>query len=115
MENRKKGKVIYTRVNTELYERYEYLKEMAELNNCDFIKLLLDVYEKKNLKVYDCKKEMVEISHEMKKQGVNLNQVARIVNTLGADAPVRISVSELASRYSGIHELLLKLWNKVRK
>ncbi len=81
---RAKDAVIYSRVTGNT--RREFDKQMAESgykNSADFIDYLLRVNNGKQVDGVTLKEwmdVMREVVHELKKQGVNINQMARCIN-----------------------------------
>lgn len=84
MENRTKDEVIYVRADRRLKDRFEKQKdESGYRGNADFISYLLDVNEGKRVDgvtLKEIRELLKEAVHELKKQGVNLNQIAHAVN-----------------------------------
>lgn len=84
MENRTKDEVIYVRADRRLKDRFEKQKdESGYRGNADFISYLLDVNEGKRVDgvtLNEIRELLKEAVHELKKQGVNLNQIAHAVN-----------------------------------
>ena len=84
IENRTKDEVIYVRADRRLKDRFEKQKdESGYRGNADFISYLLDVNEGKRVDgvtLKEIRELLKEAVHELKKQGVNLNQIAHAVN-----------------------------------
>lgn len=84
MANRTKDEVIYVRADRRLKDRFEKQKdESGYRGNADFISYLLDVNERKRVDgvtLKEIRELLKEAVHELKKQGVNLNQIAHAVN-----------------------------------
>lgn len=82
MENRTKDEVIYVRADRRLKDRFEKQKdESGYRGNADFISYLLDVNEGKRVDgvtLKEIRELLKEAVHELKKQGVNLNQIAHV-------------------------------------
>lgn len=84
MGNRTRDEVIYTRVDHKLMREYEKQKEESGYkSNADFLQYLLDTNAGKRVDgvtLRDIGDSFREIAHELKKQGVNINQIAKITN-----------------------------------
>ena len=84
MANRTKDEVIYVRVDRRLKIRFEKQKEESGYKgNADFVGYLLDVNEGKRVDgvtLKEVRELLAEAVHELKKQGVNINQIAHVVN-----------------------------------
>lgn len=84
MANRTKDEVIYVRADRRLKDRFEKQKdESGYRGNADFISYLQDVNEGKRVDgvtLKEIRELLKEAVHELKKQGVNLNQIAHAVN-----------------------------------
>ena len=82
---RTKDEVIYSRVTGSI--RGEFHKQMEESgykSSSDFIEYLLRVNRGKQVDGVTLKEfmdVMKEVAHELKKQGVNINQIARYINS----------------------------------
>lgn len=85
MAKRAKDEVIYVRVDRRLKDRFEKQKdESGYKGNSDFINYLLDVNDGKRVDgvtLREVRELLSEAVHELKKQGVNINQIAHVVNT----------------------------------
>lgn len=81
---RTKDEVIYSRVTGSI--RREFNKQMEESgykSSSDFIEYLLRVNKGKQIDgvtLKDFRDVMQDVSYELKKQGVNINQMARQIN-----------------------------------
>ena len=84
MANRARDKVIYIRVDEALKKRFDRIKEASGYKgNADFLNYLLDVYDGKRVDgvtLKDIRELLAQAVHEMKKQGVNINQIAYTIN-----------------------------------
>ncbi|MCI6782000.1 MobC family plasmid mobilization relaxosome protein [Roseburia sp. MUC/MUC-530-WT-4D] len=84
MANRTKDEVIYVRADRRLKGRFEKQKEESGYKgNADFVGYLLDVNEGKRVDgvtLKEVRELLAEAVHELKKQGVNINQIAHVVN-----------------------------------
>ena len=81
---RRKDEVIYSRVTGSIRREFEkQMKESGYKNSSDFIEYLLRVNKGKQVDGVTLKafiEVMQEVAHELKKQGVNINQMARCIN-----------------------------------
>ena len=88
MANRARDKVIYIRVDEALKKRFDRIKEASGYKgNADFLNYLLDVYDGKRVDgvtLKDIRELLAQAVHEMKKQGVNINQIAYTINISGS-------------------------------
>ncbi|MCI1722562.1 MAG: plasmid mobilization relaxosome protein MobC [Lachnospiraceae bacterium] len=84
MANRTRDEVIYIRADERLKRDYEKQKaESGYESNADFLQYLLDTNAGKRVDgvtLKDIWNSLREIAHELKKQGVNINQIARTTN-----------------------------------
>ena len=83
-DRRARDKVIYIRVDEALKKRFDRIKEASGYKgNADFLNYLLDVYDGKRVDgvtLKDIRELLAQAVHEMKKQGVNINQIAYTIN-----------------------------------
>ena len=81
MGNRTRDRVIYIRTDEKLQAEFEKQKEASGYgSNADFIDYLLRVSEGKQadgVTLKDVRNLLSELSAELKKQGVNINQIAK--------------------------------------
>ena len=98
MANRARDKVIYIRVDEALKKRFDRIKEASGYKgNADFLNYLLDVYDGKR---------------EMKKQGVNINQIAYTINIYpGVFSDIQFQATNVFLKK--IEDLLLKITEKL--
>ena len=75
--NRNRNHILYIRLNDKEYNSFEKQREKTGLNKTDF---LIRLIQSREIKVFNVQPELQEIVHELKKQGVNLNQIARSLN-----------------------------------
>lgn len=84
MANRARDEVIYIRVDEALKKRFDRIKEASGYKgNADFLNYFLDVYDGKRVDgvtLKDIRELLAQAVHEMKKQGVNINQIAYTIN-----------------------------------
>ena len=116
MGNRTRDRVIYIRTDEKLQAEFEKQKEAGGYgSNADFIDYLLRVSEGKQadgVTLKDVRNLLSELSAELKKQGVNINQIAKILNTYGGmDMKRPLEYAEY--RYKQIENSLLHIWEKI--
>ncbi len=107
MGNRTRDKVIYIRTDEKLQAEFEKQKEASGYgSNADFIDYLLRINDGKQIPGITLKEVrdlLVGLSQESKKQGVNINQIAKVLNSYGntagsftaASASIRIGSARL--------------------
>lgn len=87
MGNRARDRVIYIRTDDKLQVEFEKQKEASGYgSNADLVDYLLRINERKQMDgvtLKDVRNLLSELSAELKKQGVNINQIAKILNTYG--------------------------------
>ena len=129
MANRARDKVIYIRVDEALKKRFDRIKEASGYKgNADFLNYLLDVYDGKRVDgvtlkdirellaqaVHEMKKQgvMNEVCYELKKQGVNINQIAYTINIYpGVFSDIQFQATNVFLKK--IEDLLLKITEKL--
>ena len=116
MANRARDEVIYIRVDEALKKRFDRIKEASGYKgNADFLNYLLDVYDGKRVDgvtLKDIRELLAQAVHEMKKQGVNINQIAYTINIY----PVVFSDIQFQATnvfLKKIEDLLLKITEKL--
>lgn len=113
---RAKDEVIYSRVHSRT--RREFDKQMAESgykNSADFMDYLLRVNKGKQVDgvtLRDFTDVMKEIAYELKKQGVNINQMARHINQY-PDLATATSFRFYERAYKNLEDRVLELLEKV--
>lgn len=116
MGNRTKDRVIYIRTDEKLQAKFEKQKEASGYgSNADFIDYLLRVSEGKQADGTTLKGVRIllsELSVELKKQGVNINQIAKILNTYDS-MDMRQPLEYTEYRYKQIENGLLRIWEKI--
>lgn len=116
MGNRTRDRVIYIRTDEKLQAEFEKQKEASGYgSNADFIDYLLRVSEGKQadgVTLKDVRNLLSELSAELKKQGVNINQIAKILNTYGG-MDMKQSLEYTEYRYKQIENSLLRIWEKI--
>ena len=106
---RTKDEVIYSRVTGNT--RGEFHKQMEESgykSSSDFIEYLLRVNRGKQIDGVTLKEfmdTMKDVVYELKKQGVNINQIAKKVNTTGDLYPEEMKE---------LKEMVKELWHILR-
>ena len=135
MANRARDKVIYIRVDEALKKRFDRIKEASGYKgNADFLNYLLDVYDGKRVDGVTLKdiRELLaqavdlgytffdtaevygtpEHPHDMKKQGVNINQIAYTINIYpGVFSDIQFQATNVFLKK--IEDLLLKITEKL--
>ncbi|MGL6201391.1 MAG: plasmid mobilization protein [Lachnospiraceae bacterium] len=107
--NRNRNNIVYIRLNDEEYDSFEKQREKTGLNKTDF---LIQLIESREIKVFNINPELHEIIHELKKQGVNLNQIARALNQ-NPYSPTNTSLTYLQTEYRQLSDQILTLISKV--
>ena len=113
MANRARDKVIYIRVDEALKKRFDRIKEASGYKgNADFLNYLLDVYDGKRVDGVTLKDIRELAVHEMKKQGVNINQIAYTINIYpGVFSDIQFQATNVFLKK--IEDLLLKITEKL--
>ena len=116
MANRARDKVIYIRVDEALKKRFDSIKEESGYKgNADFLNYLLDVYDGKRVDgvtLKDIRELLAQAVHEMKKQGVNINQIAYTINIYpGVFSDIQFQATNVFLKK--IEDLLLKITEKL--
>ena len=100
-------------------EEYERLKDNADgygASVSEFIRRMC-VYGSKDAPVIMDAQPFKDLFFEVHKQGVNLNQIARVVNTSGGkllDEDIQDMLEHALERHDEAHELLIELINASR-
>ena len=116
MANRARNEVIYIRVDEALKKRFDRIKEASGYKgNADFLNYLLDVYDGKRVDgvmLKDIRELLAQAVHEMKKQGVNINQIAYNINIYpGVFSDIQFRATNVFLKK--IEDLLLKITEKL--
>ena len=116
MANRARDEVIYIRVDEALKKRFDRIKEASGYKgNADFLNYLLDVYDGKcvdGVTLKDIRELLAQAVHEMKKQGVNINQIAYNINIYpGVFSDIQFRATNVF--FKKIEDLLLKITEKL--
>lgn len=116
MANRARDEVIYIRVDEALKKRFDRIKESSGYKgNADFLNYLLDVYDGKRVDgvtLKDIRELLAQAVHEMKKQGVNINQIAYNINIYpGVFSDIQFRATNVFLKK--IEDLLLKITEKL--
>lgn len=116
MDNRTRDRVIYIRTDEKLQAEFEKQKGASGYgSNADFVDYLLRVSEGKQMDGVTLKAArnlLSELSVELKKQGVNINQIAKILSTYGG-MDMKQSLEYTEYRYKQIENRLLRIWEKI--
>ena len=80
--NRNRNKQFNIRLTAKELDMFERKRQASGLNKTDFFMMLV---RSSNIKVYRFDDEVKDIMHELRKIGVNLNQVAYFANTFQSD------------------------------
>lgn len=113
---RTKDEVIYSRVTGST--RREFHKQMEESgykSSSDFIEYLLRVNKGKQIDGVTLKEfmeTMKDVIYELKKQGVNINQIARYVNSYFGFATEE-AFRDMEKSYKDVEDRVLELLEKV--
>ena len=113
---RTKDEVIYSRVTGST--RREFDKQMEESgykNSADFMDYLLRVNKGRQVDgvtLKDFTHVMKEVAHELKKQGVNINQMARYINSYLGFATEE-AFRDMEKSYKDVEDRVLELLEKV--
>lgn len=116
MANRARDEVIYIRVDEALKKRFDRIKEASGYKgNADFLNYLLDVYDGKRVDgvtLKDIRELLAQAVYEMKKQGVNINQIAYNINVYpGVFSDFQFQATNVFLKK--IEDLLLKITEKL--
>ena len=116
MANRARDEVIYIREDEALKKRFDRIKEASGYKgNADFLNYLLDVYDGKRVDgvtLKDIRESLAQAVHEMKKQGVNINQIAYNINIYpGVFSDIQFRATNVFLKK--IEDLLLKITEKL--
>ena len=80
--NRNRDKQFNVRLTEKELSAFEKKRKTSGLNKTDFFMMLV---RSSNIKVYRFDDEVKDIMHELRKIGVNLNQVAYFANTFQSE------------------------------
>lgn len=100
----------------QLKKRFDRIKEASGYKgNADFLNYLLDVYDGKRVDgvtLKDIRELLAQAVHEMKKQGVNINQIAYTINIYpGVFSDIQFQATNVFLKK--IEDLLLKITEKL--
>ena len=113
---RAKDEIIYSRVYGKT--KREFDRQMADSgykNSSDFMEYLLRVNKGKQVDGVTLKEftdVMEEVAHELKKQGVNINQMARYINQY-PDLATATSFRFYERAYKNLEDKVLELLERV--
>ena len=104
------------RMDEALKKRFDRIKEASGYKgNADFLNYLLDVYDGKRVDgvtLKDIRELLAQAVHEMKKQGVNINQIAYTINIYpGVFSDIQFQATNVFLKK--IEDLLLKITEKL--
>ena len=111
-----KNEIIYSRVYGKTKREFE--RQMADSgykNSSDFMEYLLRVNKGKQVDGVTLKEftdVMKEVAHELKKQGVNINQMARYINQY-PDLATATSFRFYERAYKNLEDKVLELLERV--
>ena len=116
MANRARDKVIYIRVDEALKKRFDRIKEASGYKtSADFIDYLLRGNKGRQIDGTTLKQFMEvmnEVCYELKKQGVNINQIAYTINIYpGVFSDIQFQATNVFLKK--IEDLLLKITEKL--
>lgn len=113
MGNRTRDEVIYSRVDYRIKQEFEsQMKESGYKTSADFIEYLLRVNKGRQIDGTTLKQFMEvmnEVCHELKKQGVNINQLARNINAY-PDLISFTSFGPFKRAFQQLEDMILKLY-----
>lgn len=116
MGNRTRDKAIYIRTDEKLQAEFKKQKEASGYgSNADFIDYLLRINEGKQIPGITLKEVrdlLVGLSTELKKQGVNINQISKALNSYG-NMDMKQPLQYTEYRYKQIENRLLRIWEKI--
>lgn len=113
---RAKDEIIYSRVYEKTKQEFDrQMDDSGYKNSSDFIEYLLRVNKGKQVDGVTLKEftdVMKEIAYELKKQGVNINQMARYINQY-PDLATATSFRFYEKVYKNLEDKVLELLEKV--
>ena len=116
MGNRTRDEVLYTRVDTRLKQEFEsQMRDSGYKSQADFIDYLLRVNKGKQIDgttLKDFTEVMNDVCHELKKQGVNINQIARNINAY-PDLATMTSFGYYKLVFEKLENKVLQLYERV--
>ncbi len=116
MGNRTRDEVIYSRVDYRLKKEFDkQMRDSGYKTSADFIDYLLRVNKGEQIDGTTLKEfieVMNDVCRELKKQGVNVNQMARNINAF-PDLASLTSFKYYKMVFEGVEEKVLKLYEKV--
>lgn len=112
---RAKDEIIYSRVYGKTRKEFDQqMMESGYKNSADFIDYLLRVNKGKQVdgvKLKDVMEALKDVIYELKKQGININQIARYVNSsyfYGSEEFI-----EFEKAYKDLEKRILELLERV--
>ena len=116
MGKRTRDEVIYSRVDYRVKQEFEsQMKESGYKTSADFIDYLLRVNKGRQIDGTTLKQFMAvmnEVCYELKKQGVNINQLARNINAY-SDLVSMTAFEPFQRVFRRLEDSVLKLYEKV--
>ena len=116
MGKRTRDEVIFLRVDNRVKKEFEsQMKESGYKTSADFIEYLLRVNKGEQIDGATLKQfieVMNDVCYEMKKQGVNINQLARNINAY-PDLISLTSFEPFQRVFQRVEDSVLKLYEKV--
>ena len=107
MANRKRNNQIVVRLSDEEYKKYIEQVEKSELSQNEFF---VKCVTKKKIIVID---ELKETLKELKKIGININQISKNLNS-GIFVNADIELKEVKKEFAKINDTMLELLKGVR-
>jgi hypothetical protein len=107
--HRNRNNIIYIRLSNREYTSFETQRNKTGLNKTDF---LVQLIQKRTIKVFNIQPELQSIIYELKKQGVNLNQIAHSLNQ-DPFISAHINLTNIQEKYEIISNQILDFFNKV--
>lgn len=107
--NRTRKNQIIVSMNDEEKEKYLQLVEQSGLSQSEFFRRCA---LKKKIYNFDIKDDMKNIQHELSKIGVNVNQIARNLNSniyVGADKDVQKMIEQLEEIQNDFRKIIVKV------
>ena len=115
MGNRTRDEVIYSRVDYRIKQEFEsQMRDSGYKNSAVFIDYLLRVNKGEQIDgttLKDCTEVMNDVCHELKEQGVNINQIARNINAY-PDLINMTSFAPFKRVFQKLEDTVLKLYEK---
>ena len=107
MRTKEKNRMIAIRLNE---KDYNYFKENAEKVNLSLTDYFVELLYKQNIKITHI--DTKELETELKKQGNNINQIAKKLNETGLCT--KEEIEEIKTKYLFIQRLLNEIYDKIK-